>query len=126
MAWLGNSTPGGGVGGSAALPSPTQLPNEFVTNTGNPVSGIPSSPASATVYQNTSGRPLWLIVQCQITTTSGGVIIALGPTNTPSQVAELGGSNSVTGYQTTVIPVPAGWYVSFTVTTATVTVTGLG
>ncbi|MEM0121228.1 MAG: hypothetical protein QW688_07325 [Thermoprotei archaeon] len=86
-------------------------------------------PASGTVYQNTNGYPIKILLPAYATTsgTAGTVAIALGASSTPSTITtvQVPGTTSSSATELITLDVPSGWYYSFTasgVTFATATV----
>ncbi len=77
-------------------------------------------PASGTVYQNTTGGPLTLVVPITGTAAGGSAQLALGSSSTPppwggpTQIGTLGDSTNVT------LRIPNQWYWSLTVTNAAI------
>lgn len=90
----------------------------------NPWPSTPSLPAnppvSGTVYQNTSGGPIFLSIPITATAIGGSAQLALGATDTPSdwggaeQIGVSGETHNVS------LMVPNTWYWSVTVSNATI------
>lgn len=80
----------------------------------------PNPLVSATVYQNTSGGLLYIMVPITASAVGGGAQWALGPTSSP---AAFGGATQIGVSSESVnvtLWVPANWYYSLTVTSATI------
>lgn len=77
-------------------------------------------PVSGTVYQNTTGGPIIVVIPITATAIGGSAQLALGATSSPSdwggaeQIGVSGETHNVT------LLVPNGWYWSVTVTNATI------
>ena len=117
------------VGGSNLQLTYDALSDTFGTLTANftHVNATPTTPAlpanppvSGTVYQNTTGGPINIIIPITATAIGGSGQLALGPTTTPPDwggAEQIGVSGEVHNVS---LRVPNDWYWSITVASATI------